>query len=114
MLFHRSFTKRNLKLGKPIFSKPYLEVLEVRIVLSDVNLAFNPSRVGFPTPLESDPGWGGGSNTWEIVDGLRSYSAWYHGLAFTGGHTNGPGSGGWIEPAGPRQATIDFGQVETF
>ncbi len=79
-----------------------------------INLALNPSRTGFPTPLESDAGWGGGSYPWEIVDGKETYPEWPHGLAFTGGHTGGWDSGGWIEPAGPRQATIDFGSMQTF
>jgi hypothetical protein len=65
--------------------------------------------------LQSDRGWGGGSYPWQIVDGLRAYSdTWAHGLAFTGGHTGGSSSGGWLEPAGLRQATIDFGRVHTF
>ncbi|MCX6544432.1 MAG: PEP-CTERM sorting domain-containing protein [Acidobacteria bacterium] len=46
-----------------------------------INLALNPSATGLPSPLESDPGWGGGSYPWEIVDGLRTYPVWYHGLA---------------------------------
>jgi hypothetical protein len=79
-----------------------------------VDLALNTSATGYPTPLESDQGWGGGSYPWQIVDGLHSYDGWAHGLAFTGGHTGGWNSGGWIQPAGPRQATIDFGQDETF
>jgi PKD domain/RTX calcium-binding nonapeptide repeat (4 copies) len=93
--------------------KPSLESLEDRVLLS-ADLAYNPAAMGYPTPLESDRRWGGGSYPWDIVDGLKSYSYWAHGLAFTGGHTDGPSSGGWIEPAGPRQATIDFGKDETF
>jgi len=47
-----------------------------------VNLALNPSHTGLPSPLESDPGWGGGWNAWDIVDGLRGYNdTWAHGLA---------------------------------
>ncbi|MBC8249701.1 MAG: hypothetical protein H8E90_08485, partial [Anaerolineales bacterium] len=72
------------------------------------DIALNPSRSGYPHPLESDSGWGGGSNKWEIVDGVRRYSEWYHGLAFTGGR------GAYIEPCGWRQATIDFGEPKTF
>jgi hypothetical protein len=78
-------------------------------VIPEVDIALNPTRVGYPTPLESDHGWGGGSDPWEIVDGHESYSEWYHGLAFTGGDNNWGG-----EPAGPRQATIDFGTARTF
>ncbi len=73
------------------------------------DIALNTSDVGFPTPLESDPGWGGGSYPWEIVNGQETYSDWAHGLAFTGGNENWAG-----QPAGPRQATIDLGQNETF
>jgi hypothetical protein len=73
------------------------------------DIALNTSATGFPTPLESDHGWGGGNLPWDIVDGQTTYSEWYHGLAFTGGTANWGG-----EPAGPRQATIDFGQNQTF
>jgi hypothetical protein len=92
----------------PAPRKPCLEALEDRYLLS-VNLALNPSRAGYPNPLESDHGWGGGSDPWEIVDGQRSYSDWAHGLAFTGG-PNGWGG----ESGGMRQATINFGTMETF
>jgi hypothetical protein len=81
-------------------------------ILAEVNLALNPQGSGYPSPLESDRGWGGGSYPWQITDGLRSYPDWPHGLAFTGGH-NGSG-GSWVEPAGPRQATINFGEAKTF
>jgi hypothetical protein len=73
------------------------------------DIALNTSDTGFPTPLESDHGWGGGNQPWEIVDGQETYAQWYHGLAFTGGNNNWDG-----EPAGPRQATIDFGQNQSF
>jgi hypothetical protein len=79
-----------------------------------LNLALNPSRTGLPSPLESDAGWGGGSDPWEIVDGLRSYGSWDHGLAFTGGHLTSAGGPPYLEPAGVRQATITFGQPATF
>ena len=69
-----------------------------------INIALNPSRVGDPNPLQSDSGWGGGSDKWEIVDGLRSYDFWAHGLAFTGGHATSAGGPPWIEPAGVRHA----------
>lgn len=84
----------------------------VTVSTAETNLALNTSGSGYPSPLESDRGWGGGSYPWQIMDGLGSYPDWPHGLAFTGGH-NGSG-GSWIEPAGPRQATINFGSVKTF
>jgi F5/8 type C domain len=91
------------------------EGLEGRCLLSDINLALNPAHVGYPSPMMSDNGWGGGANKWEIVDGTEAYSdSWAHGLAFTGGHVGGPGSGGWVGAAGPRQATIDLGAPKTF
>src|SRR3954449_6253403 len=65
-----------------------------------VNVALNPSATGFPSPLQSDTGWGGGSYPWDIVDGLHTYADWAHGLAFTGGHTGGAGSGGDIGARG--------------
>lgn len=74
---------------------------------AEVNIARNPSGSGFPSPLESDPGWGGGSYPWEIVDGLQTDPEWWHGLAFTGGS--------WMpELAGLRQATISLGADRTF
>jgi hypothetical protein len=72
------------------------------------DLAQNPSGTGFPHPLESDQGWGGGSDKWDIVDGLRTYSEWDNGLAFTGGILN------YIEPCGWRQATISFEEPKMF
>ena len=74
-----------------------------------IDIALNPSKSGNPSPLQSDPGWGGGTNTWQIVDGYRSYDTFASGLAFTGGSGNYGGA-----PAGPRQATIDFGGMQTF
>jgi PKD repeat protein len=75
---------------------------------SQTNIALNPSRSGYPSPLESDQGWGGGSYPWDLVDGLRDYPGeWMHGLAFTGGN--------WYPPlAGVKQATINFGGDHTF
>ena len=56
--------------------------LPISAAASPVNLALNPAAVGLPSPLESDPGWGGGSYPWDIVDGLRGYNdTWAHGLA---------------------------------
>jgi hypothetical protein len=104
--------KRRRPLTRPLI----IELLEDRTTPSQftTNIALNPSASGYPSPLESDRGWGGGAQPWEIVDGQETYAEWYHGLAFTGGHTGGWGSGGWVEPAGPRQATIDFGQLKVF
>lgn len=73
------------------------------------NLALNASGSGTPSPLESDPGWGGGSYPWDLTDGRRSYDTWARGLAFTGGRSNWAG-----QPCGPRQATIAFGENKTF
>jgi parallel beta-helix repeat protein len=76
----------------------------------DVNIAINPDRAGYPHPLESDRGWGGGSEKWEIIDGKCTYPGeWARGLAFTGGRRNWAG-----EPCGERQATINFGEPKTF
>lgn len=73
------------------------------------NFALNKDGAGRPSPLASDRGWGGGSRPWELVDGRTSYEHWAHGLAFTGGDSSWAG-----EAAGPRQATIDFGEPRTF
>lgn len=60
-------------------------------------------------PTESDPGWGGGTNPWDMVDGQRAYgNEWWHGLAFTGGVLP------YIQPCGVRQATINFGTMKPF
>ncbi len=71
---------------------------------AQTNLALNQD------PTESDRGWGGGSYPWDIVDGIRVYpDTWAHGLAFCGG----PGS--WCgQRCGSRQATINFGCMESF
>ncbi|MGB2842068.1 MAG: right-handed parallel beta-helix repeat-containing protein [Halobacteriota archaeon] len=90
-------------------SKPSSPVSVLYQKPEKVNIALNPSRSGYPHPLESDRGWGGGSDKWEIVDGKRTYPEWYHGLAFTGGRRNWAG-----EPCGKRQATINFGEPKTF
>lgn len=82
---------------------------------SGINLALNTSRSGYPSPLGSDHGWGGGTNQWEIVDGIEGYTdTWAHGLAFTGGHQSAAGGPPWIDLCGIRQATIDFGKLVTF
>jgi hypothetical protein len=65
------------------------------------NIALNPSGSAFPSPLESDPGWGGGSYPWDLVDGRRSYNTWARGLAFAWDYQN-------------HQSTINFGTPETF
>jgi hypothetical protein len=79
-----------------------------------INLALNASCAGTPSPLESDSGWGGGSNKCDIVDGQHSYDTWARGLAFTGGHQTSAGGPPWVEPAGVRHAVIDFGAPTTF
>jgi len=57
-------------------------VVPAPALAAPINLALNPSQVGLSSPLESDPGWGGGWNAWDIVDGLRGYNdTWAHGLA---------------------------------
>ncbi|MEW6378500.1 MAG: Ig-like domain-containing protein [bacterium] len=73
------------------------------------NIAYNPAGSGYPDPSESDPGWGGGSWPWQMIDGLRWYEGqWQGGLAFTGGTSS------WGGPCGWRQATINFGEPKTF
>jgi len=80
-----------------------------------INIARNTAcPSGFPSPLESDTGWGGGALPCEVVDGLLSYDTWSHGLAFTGGHHDAGGGDPYIEPAGVRHAVIDFGSPQTF
>ncbi len=76
---------------------------------TEYNIARNDAATGYPSPLESDPGWGGGSDPWQIVDGLTVYPSWPGGLAFTGGDNDWDGV-----PCGPRQATVDFGGNRTF
>ncbi len=69
------------------------------------DLAFNDGRFKYPSPEESDEGWGGGHWCWQIVDGLRiRTTGWMGGLAFTGGSNCYEDTCGW------RQATIDFGK----
>src|SRR5262245_20013057 len=77
---------------------------------SPVNIALNTSQTGYPSPLESDPGWGGGSYPWDILDGLTAYTdTWAHGLAFTGG------TGSWMgQSCGWRQATVNLAELKTF
>ena len=77
------------------------------------NIALNPTGTGFPSPLESDAGWGGGGGSlgggpWQMLDGVINPPVWMHGLAFTGG------AGNYMEPAGWRKATIDFGSMKEF
>ncbi len=79
-----------------------------------INLARNTAGHGFPSPLASDHGWGGGQFPWDLVDSKRAYDFWTHGIAFTGGHATAAGGPPWLEPAGVRQATIDFGESKTF
>ncbi|HOJ49723.1 MAG TPA: hypothetical protein PKW55_02825 [Spirochaetota bacterium] len=80
--------------------------LEVSEYSDENNLALNKDKKGYPSPLGTDKGWGGGSFVWEIVDGLRTYDNWAHGLAFCGGIKN------WCsEPCGWREVLIDFGRM---
>jgi hypothetical protein len=81
---------------------------------SMLDLAANPSCSGFPSPLESDQGWGGGSYPCDLVDGVNAYSTWARGLAFTGGHQDANGGPPYLEPAGVRHAVINFGASRTF
>lgn len=74
------------------------------------NLALNTTATGFPDTDGSDAGWGGGSQPQEILMGHTSYTdTWAHGLAFTGGALAYGG-----ETCGTREATVDFGQPQTF
>lgn len=76
------------------------------------DIALNLTGSGFPHPLESDKGWGGGSYPWEIIDGERlctKEGGWACGLAFTGGSASWAG-----ETCGWRQATINFGEPMVF
>ena len=60
----------------------------------------NAAASGYPSPLPSDDGWGGGTSKWDLVDGQRWYpSEWARGLAFHQGR---------------HQVTIDFGGPVTF
>jgi hypothetical protein len=79
-----------------------------------VDFAANPACTGFPSPAESDAGWGGGSYPCDLVDGVNAYSTWARGLAFTGGHQDASGGPPYIEAAGVRHAVIDFGVPRTF
>jgi hypothetical protein len=80
------------------------------MILEERNIAVNTEREGYPHPLESDSGWGGGAKPWDIVDGKHTYPGeWARGLAFTGGRKNWAG-----KPCGPRQATINLGNSKTF
>jgi len=80
-------------------------IMEISKLSDEDNLAINTDGRGYPNPLNSDKGWGGGNNIWEVVDGLRTYNDWSHGLAFCGGKNNWCG-----ESCGWRQTTIDFGK----
>jgi len=88
----------------------FAHILTNSVTSDPGNIAQNAAMSGFPSPLESDPGWGGGTRQWQIADGIRTYqSEWARGLAFTGGQKS------WAEQAcGWRQATIDFGVTKNF
>ena len=73
------------------------------------DLAYNDGYSLYPSPLESDKGWGGAPFKWHLVDGIRTKSNyWNMGLAFTGGVLE------YIDTCGWRQATINFGKVVSF
>jgi len=86
------------------FLNGYTATVSNESLMAANNLALNTSRSGFPSPVLSDRGWGGGQDKWSIVDGKQSYNHWANGLAFTGGVRSWDG-----EKGGIRQATIDFG-----
>lgn len=73
------------------------------------NLALNTQQNGYPTPEESDRGWGEGTNKWHVVDGYRTYGYWGNGLAFCGGKDRYCG-----EACGWRSVIINFGRTVTF
>jgi len=103
------------KFAKMVASAPILVCLAVilgalPVAAAPVNIALNPSGFGLPSPLESDPGWGGGSYPWEIVDGLRTYPVWYHGLALAWNGTYSPGG----TTTWDSQVTIDFAEAAWF
>lgn len=104
-----------MKLFRNMKHRTIIGIIGLSVLLSlsvsveaSFNIAFNPLGTGLPSPLESDPGWGGGSWPWQMVDGVTSPVTWMHGLAFTGG------AGGYEQPAGWRQATINFGEPMEF
>ena len=73
------------------------------------DIARNDGTFKYPSPMESDPGWGEAIFPWHIVDGIRVRgNYWAYGLAFTGGREGYEDSCGW------RQATIDFGEPKAF
>jgi len=86
----------------------FTDAYEISKFSNNDNLALNEELKGFPSPLESSKGWGGGSFVWEIVDGIRTYKHWAHGLAFCGGINNWCG-----EKCGWRQVVINFGKEVT-
>ncbi|MCB9872310.1 MAG: hypothetical protein H6836_05240 [Planctomycetes bacterium] len=100
-----SFDNRELNIQGQQIQHGWL--YEFEVYSQQPSVARNPTRAPFPSPLQSDAGWGGGAKPWDLVDDLRTYPTWDRGLAFTGGS--------WDPTrAGPRQATIDFGDNRTF
>ena len=81
---------------------------DLSIYSPDNNIAFNSGDMDFPSPMESDRGWGSGKYPWHLVDGLRAPFYWEYGLAFTGGYNE------YIDTCGWRQATINFGEPKRF
>ncbi len=73
------------------------------------DIAKNDGTFKYPSPMESDRGWGEAVFPWHIVDGIRERgNYWGYGLAFTGGTECYEDTCGW------RQATIDFGETRKF
>ncbi len=81
---------------------------DLSIYSPDNDIALNPGDMDFPSPMESDRGWGSAKYPWHLVDGLRAPAYWEYGLAFTGGHKE------LIDTCGWRQATINFGEPKKF
>lgn len=89
----------------------FLSLFIILNLFIGVNLKAQSTNIALGSnPMESDPGWGGGSYPMEIVDGKRVYcDTWAHGLAFCGGQGNWCG-----QPCGWHQATINFGSMKIF
>lgn len=102
--------------GDPVTANNSIEPSEIYIDPLYANYALNLSGADFPSAAASDSGWGSAIKPQELLDGARSYNTWSHGLAFTGGHSdeNDERSNGFVEPAGLRQATVDFGTNRAF
>ncbi len=105
-----------LSVHSPIRRYVFFLLILALLSFSSVANAHNNSNPAQPinialgaNPTESDHGWGGGTNAWDMVDGIKAYgNEWARGLAFTGGSLP------YIEPCGVRQATINFGSMKAF